>query len=115
MERQERRKIARGEASYLIKYKLLAGDASQGEAVITNVKDLGGGGVGLKIKKEVPVGSPIELKINFPGLSAPLTASGKIAWIKRTGIMFEVGVQFITLDDAFRKAILQSVPSAPTT
>ncbi len=56
-----------------------------------------------------PAGEIIELKI--PSVDPPFSARGRVAWCRREGKEYLVGVAFLDASDAFRARMVQQVCS----
>lgn len=73
------------------------------------------GGIFVMAKKELPVGSLVELKFEFPDVSEPIEAMGRIKW-HRTNEQSSLpdsppgyGVEFIGLDPEDEQRIVEFV------
>lgn len=105
----ERRHFPRLAVSVPINYSVL----SNGDHIMT--KNLSAGGLCITIYDDIGVGSRLTLKIYLPGESSPVVVIGKIVWKDEFIISsdpqkrFEVGVEFVNIDDADRDKIYQYV------
>ena len=115
----DKRKAPRLKAYHLIKYKLLSDEENRQEAAISNIKDIGEGGVSFKIDEPVVIGNMMELKVQFPPLSAPISTLAKVVWVKKLPRLnkydksdkYEIGVQFLSIEDNMRKTIAEKIDS----
>ncbi|MDD5432303.1 MAG: PilZ domain-containing protein [Candidatus Omnitrophica bacterium] len=104
---QERRKHSRFTAYHLAKYKLLATEPKETCFCLAAVKDIGAGGIRMRIDKLLPMSSLLELKINFPAFNSPVFVLAKVVWIKsfKTGKYIEYGLQFTEIEEAVSSII----------
>jgi c-di-GMP-binding flagellar brake protein YcgR len=96
---EERRKFERIEAPVRVKYKLLS-EGSPG--VDTAGKNIGGGGIRLSLKEKLQPGTLLKLEIGLPSSTNPITAIGKVVWIKEVLIQnknvtsyYDTGIEFV--------------------
>jgi len=96
-------------AYHLAKYRLLS--SSDHSPTITGIKDIGGGGICLQTEEHLPIGSTVQVYINFPKLSQPIPAVAKVIWIKPSGKKgrYEAGMEFVDIENIFRDAIIKGV------
>ena len=80
-----------------MEYKTLTLNPIFGKAL---AKDLSREGVRFGLKRSVPVGTPVELRLNVPGDNLPVFATGKVAWAD--GLDAGVRLTKITTDDRAR-------------
>ena len=73
----ERRKFLRFNAPIDMEYKTLTLNPIFGKAL---AKDLSREGVRFGLKRSVPIGTPVELRLNVPGDNLPVFATGRVAW-----------------------------------
>lgn len=108
---QDRRKFIRLKAYHLVKYRLLSKEKEQSNYIYAALKDVGAGGVCLDTEEYLPMSSLIELKINFPNVATSVFALAKVAWMKKRdkGRRYEVGAQFVEIDESMRKIIDEQV------
>jgi len=104
---QNKRSFIRLAAYHLVKYKPLSTERKETAPVLATLKDIGAGGVCLRTEEYLPVSSSIELKINFPFHATPISTLAKVVWIKkrRNARFYEVGAQFIEIEETARKII----------
>jgi hypothetical protein len=104
---EERRQFIRLKAYHLVKYKPVSEDKKEASRIIASIKDIGAGGVCFITDEYLPVSCLIEIKINFPHLAEPVFALAKVAWIKqrKKTKRYEVGAQFIEIDESVRNFI----------
>ena len=107
MRSQDKRKYIRLKVYHLVKYRLLSEENKQTAPVVATIKDIGGGGVCLRTDEYLPVASLLELSINFPHSSTPISVLAKVAWIKsvRRTSRYEAGIQFVEISDPLRHSI----------
>ncbi len=92
------------DADYLIKYQI----KKDGETKITNVKDIGAGGLQFVAQEELPVWANLNLKILVPPLGRTVEAKARIIRTERTsrhGTTYSVAVRFTDIPDADRKSL----------
>ncbi len=93
----ERRKFLRFNTPIDMEYKTLTLNPIFGKAL---AKDLSREGVRFGLKRSVPVGTPVELRLNVPGDNLPVFATGKVAWAD--GLDAGVRLTKISTDDRAR-------------
>ena len=107
--KKENRKFHRLNAYHLVKYKL----TSQGEwqTATASVGDISAGGFCLRTEKAIPKDSILLVRINFPGLSSPISSSAKVIWVKKIGKAnrFEIGLEFLEIEDLLRQEIIRHI------
>jgi len=111
MEAENKRKFIRLKAYHLVKYRLVSPDNKMSPSVLATIRDIGAGGVCLRIDERLPVSCLLELSINFPNISTSVVALAKVVWIKEINQIkrYEVGAQFVQIDDSVRLVIDKQV------
>jgi c-di-GMP-binding flagellar brake protein YcgR len=106
---KENRKFIRLNAYHLVKYRLVS--QKEWQAAVASIRDISAGGVCLRAEEKIPKGSILQININFPGLSSPLSSLAKVVWVKKIGKIdrFEIGLEFFEIEDLLRKEIMQRV------
>lgn len=106
MFKNNKRGYVRLPAHHLIKYRVL-----EKERVFSYAKDISAGGLRFHCKESIPVGSIVEIMINFPGLAEPVKVLAKITWQKslQKGSGFEAGARFVNIDEKARSFINDSI------
>lgn len=107
----EKRSYPRLNGYFLVKYKVITPHPENIPLTIASTKDISGGGVRLRLKDYVPVGSLIEVFINYPGFDAPIQILARLVWIRkiRNFDMYDSGVQFLNVDEAMTRTIAKKV------
>jgi c-di-GMP-binding flagellar brake protein YcgR len=107
-----KRKYIRLHVYHLIKYKKVS-DPPDGPFTLTTLRDIGAGGICFKSEEYLPVSTFLVLKLNFPGISTSVSALAKIVWIrqKKSARFYEVGAQFIEIDENIQKMIDDKIKS----
>ena len=98
---KERRKYIRLNSHHLLKYKV----ADKGGRSF--VRNISAGGVLFVSKENIPIGTVVELEINFPGFPRPIKADVKVVRnreLKKLGY-FENGAEFINVDEDAKEFI----------
>jgi Tfp pilus assembly protein PilZ len=82
------------------------------EAMLTHTENIGIGGVGVIVKRELKIFSPVELEIDLLDMQSHIKCDGKIVWVVRRRDTEEVkpsfcdvGVEFINLSEKDKKRI----------
>jgi len=103
---KDKRKYARLRAYHLVKYKIL-GDDQRGSFVLASLEDVGGGGVRIFVEENIPASTILELKINFPSLTAPIFTLARIVWSKQISKSgrYLLGAKFIEIDPLVQQRI----------
>lgn len=114
MRNKEKRKYIRLRAHHLVKYRLLVDGQAASPFAIAPVQDIGAGGICFNTEEHLPISGLIELKINFPAVSTPIPSLAKIIWIKQKSRArrYEIGAQFVDIEQAIRKIIEKRIDSA---
>ncbi len=102
---KERRKYFRLNAYHLLKYKI-AGKSDALE-VLAFVKDISAGGVRFHVQEKLPLGTVIELEINFPGYPEAVRAKAKVVRVTQLKGCDEcaVGAEFIDISESAKNFI----------
>lgn len=108
---KERRKYIRLKAYHLAKYRCLSNPEKP--AVTASIKDIGGGGVCLRVEEQIPVSSILQIYINFPQMPQAIPCLAKVVWAKKLGKTnrYELGIQFLEIEDIFRQTIIKRIGS----
>ena len=79
-------------------------------------KNIGEGGICLIVYEDLQVADLLDLKIYLPEDSAPIRATGKVAWLKEfvvgepsKGKRFDAGIEFISINQEDRNRIERCV------
>lgn len=104
---ENQRAFIRLSAYHLVKYKPVSTEKEEALPVLATIRDIGAGGVCLRTEEYLPVSSVIEVRINFPSRATPIFTLARVAWIKkrRQGRYYEVGAQFIEIEESARRII----------
>ncbi|MDD5428454.1 MAG: PilZ domain-containing protein [Candidatus Omnitrophica bacterium] len=105
----DKRKHPRINVYHLAKYCLPSG--SNQTTIITGIKNIGAGGICLQTEEPLPVGSVIQVYINFPKAPKPVPALAKVVWVNHSKKKncFDVGMNFVDIEQAFSSSIIKSV------
>lgn len=111
MRKKDRRKAERLKAYHLVKCKVITGSLGPNYVVTANIRDIGAGGTCITCEDLLSISDILELKINFPALHTPISTLAKVVWIKQFKNVkkYEVGAQFIEIEEAVRRAIEEQV------
>ncbi len=101
----ERRRAPRYRLNWTIRYRRMMG----GDLLLNgHMMDVGQTGAGLVVREILEPGTAIRMDFTPPGLSAPLSVTGQIAWVRQVppsapGVgpherLFFVGIQFHAMD-----------------
>ncbi len=104
----DKRQYIRLKAYHLARYRVLTEEnASSAPSVIATIRDIGAGGVCLRTDESLPLGGLLELNINFPNVATSVFALARIVWVRqlRKAKRFEIGAQFIRIEDSVRLII----------
>lgn len=104
---EERRRFIRLNAHCLLKYKA----AGKEEIPLSFIRNISAAGALFYAKEALPLGSALELKINFLPQGQPITVASKVIRTKPLTKVegFEVAVEFINIRDREREVINQKV------
>lgn len=106
----DRRKYPRLTAYHLVKYNIVSRE-EQGEKVIASLKDIGGGGICLLTKENIPLDTVIQVYIHFPGIDPPIPCLAKVTWTRylETTKAYRIGAKFIEIEELFRSQIIRHI------
>jgi len=98
MFKKNKRKFPRLGAHHLLKYRILESQTAE----VSFARNVSAGGVLFYAHENIPVGSAVELTINFPGMVQPVKVQANVLRVKELKKIggFEVAVQFVNLDEA---------------
>ena len=65
------------------------------------------GGVAIRTDERIEIGRLIDLKID--AVSPSFTASGRVAWCLKRGDAYDVGIQFVEPEDAYRVRMVEQI------
>lgn len=107
--KKEKRKFLRLNAYHLVKYRLAS--QSGWQAAIASIRDISAGGLCLRAEERIAKNSILQVSINFPRLSSPLSSLAKVVWVKKIGKTnrFEMGLEFFEIEDLLRQEIIQRI------
>lgn len=110
--KKEKRTSPRFTIYHLAKYHHLTPEPS-GHLVTCSVKDIAGGGVCLRTEEELPVSTVIQLYINLPQFSQPVSTLAKVIWTRKLDRTnrYESGIQFLDIEGIFREVITERLDS----
>ncbi len=81
-------------------------------SILTHTENVGIGGVGVMIKQEVPVFTPVDLEIDLMDFGEHLKCKGKIVWViprKESDPgkprFYDVGIEYVGLDEAAARRV----------
>jgi Tfp pilus assembly protein PilZ len=79
----------------------------RGPMTIASIVDIGAGGVCILTEDTIPLGSLLELSINFPSITTSVFALAKVVWIKesRASKRYQIGGQFVQINDSVQNLI----------
>ena len=82
------------------------------EAMLTHTENIGVGGVGVIVKRELKLFSPVELEIDLLDMQPHIKCEGKIVWAVRRReseeikpSFYDLGIEFINLAEKDHKRI----------
>ena len=100
---KERRKFIRHPSEMAIEYQ----ESSGGNNGVTNLNNIGWGGLSFRSLVQVDVG--IMLNIKIPIHNTNFSFDGQVVWCKPAEQQFDVGVQFINADDNHKTRMVEQV------
>lgn len=98
---RERRRYPRIASSLLTDYSI-GDDPLYSKGVTQNISQ---GGICLNLCQEIEVGATLKLDIYLPDISEPVTAIGKLVWIRETPgreYAYEAGIKFDLFGPSFQ-------------
>jgi len=108
-EGMDRRKFPRANYPCLL---IVRRDHIAPEALLTHTENIGVGGVGIIIKRELNLFAPVELELDLLDMQQHIKCEGKIVWVVRRKesaqvkpLFFDVGIEFSNLSEKDRKRI----------
>ncbi len=100
---RERREFIRHPASIPLAITV----ASERPSRLQPIRDLGYGGLAFASPSAIPRGTRVSIRID--ALDPPGAIVGQVAWCKATAQGFDVGIQFLGDDTAYRARMLEQV------
>ena len=108
---KERRRFIRLKAHHLLKYRVA--DKEEVSKLLSFARNISAGGVLFYADKEVAPGNLVELEISFPEHPRPMKTVARV--VRATPMEkiggFEMGAEFINIDEADRKFIDEKIKS----
>ncbi|MDP3142904.1 MAG: PilZ domain-containing protein [Candidatus Omnitrophota bacterium] len=108
-EGMDRRKFPRANYPCLL---IVRRDHIAPEALLTHTENIGVGGVGIIIKRELNLFAPVELELDLLDMQQHIKCEGKIVWVVRRKenaqvkpLFFDVGIEFSNLSEKDHKRI----------
>ncbi|UCC94684.1 MAG: PilZ domain-containing protein [Candidatus Omnitrophota bacterium] len=107
---KDRRKFVRLRAHHLLKYRVVG----QQEYQLSFARNISAGGLLFYAPEEIPTQSILEIIINFPSYPKPIKVRAKPVRVHRLEKVggYEIGVEFIEIDEATRNFINRRVLKA---
>lgn len=103
---EENRRFVRIEWPVVVKYKTIEEPYAQDQIV---GKDISEGGARFIVYERLIKGTKLDMQLEVPFDSMPISAKGEVAWIKKIGEesakTFEVGVLFKEMDPQDQKRL----------
>lgn len=83
-------------STWNMRYKSKGGGAETDGFVAGSLVNVGRGGICFEGDREVPLGSQLDVELSSGGFPAPMLATGRVVWCRRSKVTtkFEVGVEF---------------------
>lgn len=72
-----------------------------------HISNVSVGGLAFLSESEVALGSMVEVRI--PSVDPPFETHGQVVWCKPCEVGYEVGIQFLEAEDAFRTRMVEQV------
>ena len=108
-EGMNRRKFPRANYPCLL---IIRRDHVAPEAILTHTENIGVGGVGVIVKRELRLFAPLELEVDLLDMQSHVKCNGKVVWsVKRKESVevkpsfYDVGIEFIDLSEKDRKRV----------
>lgn len=108
-EGMNRRKFPRANYPCLV---IIRRDHVAPEAILTHTENIGVGGVGVIVRRELKLFDSIELELDLLDMQPHIKCEGKIVWVVRRResaetkpLFFDVGIEFSSLSDKDRKRV----------
>jgi len=113
----ERRKFARLESRFPVKYKDLKGAGAESRGTIS--KNISEGGIRFRSDRFISLACRLVVELNLPKMVEPIKAVSKITWIRKlpAGDDYEVGNQFLEIRRKDKESIRDFIKNgveAPT-
>ncbi|MEI8348617.1 MAG: PilZ domain-containing protein [Candidatus Omnitrophota bacterium] len=109
----ERRQYKRIDCYCLIRYRALNSQGAYTEN-LASIRNISGGGLLFKSREYLPVGTQLEVKINFVALEKPIFVLARVVRFeanKKNAGSYRIGIFFTTIKDQDRKIITQFTES----
>ncbi|MBD3296556.1 MAG: hypothetical protein GF392_04245 [Candidatus Omnitrophica bacterium] len=107
---EDQRRYIRIKEHHLLKYKIL-----EDKETLTFVRNISAGGIKFHGKVELEPGKNVDMLINFPPYPKPIDVVAKIIWCTpmKNFDGFDIGAEFIRIDDEARSFIDDKMNEAP--
>ncbi len=114
---QERRKFKRKEKPYMARFRIRSDEAQKTESDdwdSVTLHNLSAGGTFFNYKKDLGIGSVLDLKIDVPGFIIIINCVGKVIRIDkpRSTSMYSIAIKLIDIGEQEKEAINTSVEEA---
>jgi len=108
-EGMDRRKFPRANYPCLV---IIRKDHMTPEALLTHTENIGVGGVGVIIRRDLKLFENIELELDLLDMQSHIKCNGKIVWVVRRKeeekikpLFYDIGIEFVNLPEKDRKRI----------
>ena len=103
---EERRKFVRIDWPVVVQYRTIEEPHTKDQSVGRDVSE---GGVSFIVYERLPKETTLDIQLRTPFDSLPIFAKAKVSWVKNVGERhektFEVGVEFIEVDEKDKKRL----------
>lgn len=111
----DERRFPRLRSYCLIKYSKISEPGAGDIKEVTNIRDISVSGLQFTSYEALSKNTLLDVKVNLPDMGEPLCARARVVWSKKISKLSEsyrVGVVFLDLGEADRKAIEKHVQDA---
>ncbi|MDD5084698.1 MAG: PilZ domain-containing protein [Candidatus Omnitrophica bacterium] len=111
----DERRFPRLRSYCLIKYSKISEPGAKEAKEVTNIRDISVSGLQFASYEAFPKNTLLDVKVNLPDMGEPLGARARVVWSKKvskTSESYRVGVIFLDLSEADRKAIERHIQDA---
>jgi len=107
----ERRKYKRVKKPFIVSFQVREHDGKKSGWDIVAVIDIGAGGMLFYYNKNLPIGTELDVKVNYSAEKEPLKCGGKIIRVMPTptNFLYLTAVVFTEIEDSDRKSLNDTV------
>lgn len=104
----DRRRFVRVDTRFMVRYRQR--DDAKTSWALAPLRNVGVGGIMVLAEAETPAGEVLDLQLMLPSADAPIAATGKVIWTRKTSpLQYEHGITFLDLPSDGQRALQRIV------